>query len=179
MSEGQQLDRSMLDGKDREELHAIAAAMGVRGATRMRKADLVAAILGEEPAPSAAGVTGSDPGDRVTAAIAASNGAIPEPAGAPRTKRVRSTKPVAEVDDDPVAALAAEEAALDGAASRRVPTDPAPEPASSSEPASASPEPPAASQTPETRADPETTAAAPAPDLGASEPVTASAPERA
>ena len=37
--------RSMLDGKDREELHAIAGAMGVKGITRMRKADLVDAIL--------------------------------------------------------------------------------------------------------------------------------------
>src|SRR6185369_16524138 len=41
----QQLERSMLDGKDREELHAIAGAMGVKGITRLRKADLVDAIL--------------------------------------------------------------------------------------------------------------------------------------
>ena len=40
-----ELDRSMLDGKDREELHAIAAAVGVRAPTRMRKAELVSAIL--------------------------------------------------------------------------------------------------------------------------------------
>ncbi len=36
-----ELDRSMLDGKDREELHAIAGAVGVKAPTRMRKADLV------------------------------------------------------------------------------------------------------------------------------------------
>ena len=35
----------MLDGKDREELHTIAGAMGVKAATRMRKADLIDAIL--------------------------------------------------------------------------------------------------------------------------------------
>ena len=36
----QQLERSMLDGKDREQLHAIAGAMGIKGVTRLRKADL-------------------------------------------------------------------------------------------------------------------------------------------
>ena len=41
----QELDRSVLDGKDREELHAIAAAVGVKAPTRMRKAELVSAIL--------------------------------------------------------------------------------------------------------------------------------------
>ena len=86
MSE-QQLERSMLDGKDREELHAIAGAMGVRGVTRMRKADLVEAIL------AAAGANG-----------AAANGAEPD-----KPKRVRSRKAAAV---DPIAALAAEEDAL-------------------------------------------------------------------
>ena len=42
----QALDRSVLDGKDREELHQIAGAMGVQAATRMKKADLIDAILG-------------------------------------------------------------------------------------------------------------------------------------
>ena len=41
----EQLERSVLDGKDREQLHAIAGAMGVRAATRMKKADLIEAIL--------------------------------------------------------------------------------------------------------------------------------------
>ena len=40
------LDRSVLDGKDREELHQIAGAMGVQAPTRMKKADLIDAILG-------------------------------------------------------------------------------------------------------------------------------------
>jgi transcription termination factor Rho len=116
MSEGQQLDRSMLDGKDREELHAIAAAMGVRGATRMRKADLVDVILGDGilgdvVRPDAPVQAPPVPDAREVAAIAASNGAIPEPAGAVRTKRVRSTRRPAGTDDDPLAAIAAEEAA--------------------------------------------------------------------
>ncbi|MFM8305429.1 MAG: Rho termination factor N-terminal domain-containing protein, partial [Actinomycetota bacterium] len=40
-----ELDRSMLEAKDRDELHAIAGAVGVKAPTRMRKADLVTAIL--------------------------------------------------------------------------------------------------------------------------------------
>jgi transcription termination factor Rho len=40
-----ELDRSTLDGKDREQLHAIAGAMGVKAPTRMRKAELIDAIL--------------------------------------------------------------------------------------------------------------------------------------
>jgi transcription termination factor Rho len=88
----QQLERSMLDGKDREELHAIAGAMGVRGVTRLRKADLVEAIL------AAAGANGAE---------AATNGSASADATA-KPKRVRSRKAV----DDPIAALAAEEDAL-------------------------------------------------------------------
>ena len=45
MAPEKQLERSMLDGKDREELHAIASAIGVKGVTRLKKADLVDAIL--------------------------------------------------------------------------------------------------------------------------------------
>jgi transcription termination factor Rho len=83
-----ELDRSMLEGKDREELHAIAGAVGVKAPTRMRKADLVNAIL--EAATGAA----SDNGATTTART-------------PRT--VRST-PASRVD--PLAALAAEEDAI-------------------------------------------------------------------
>ena len=42
----EQIDRSVLAGKDRDELHTIASAIGVKAATRMRKADLVEAIMG-------------------------------------------------------------------------------------------------------------------------------------
>jgi transcription termination factor Rho len=45
MSDPNGVDRSALESKDREQLHQIASAMGVRGATRMRKADLVEAIV--------------------------------------------------------------------------------------------------------------------------------------
>ena len=58
MATEQQIDRSVLAGKDRDELHTIAGAIGVKAATRMRKADLIDAILaaanGGEPAAEAA-----------------------------------------------------------------------------------------------------------------------------
>jgi len=62
-------ERAMLGSRDREELHEIASAMGVRGATRLRKADLIEAIL-------AAATGGAD--------------GIPEPAERP--KRTRTTR---------------------------------------------------------------------------------------
>ena len=58
MSPEQQIERSVLAGKDRDELHTIAGAIGVKAATRMRKADLIEAILdaanGGNDAPTAA-----------------------------------------------------------------------------------------------------------------------------
>ena len=80
-----ELDRSVLDTKDREELHQIAGAMGVNAATRMKKADLIEAILGA--------VDGGDASD-----------------GGNRPKRVRSRR--TSEADDPIAELAAEEEAI-------------------------------------------------------------------
>jgi transcription termination factor Rho len=98
MSPDQTIERSMLDGKDREQLHTIAGAVGVKGATRMRKADLIEAIL-------------------ATANGGADNGA-PGPSSAPTTdtdataapRRVRSAR--ASELSDPLAVLAEEENAL-------------------------------------------------------------------
>jgi transcription termination factor Rho len=95
MSENE-LDRSVLDSKDREELHAIAGAMGVRAATRMKKADLIEAILGAGNNES--GDAGSD-GSNDSAA-----------SGSEKPKRVRSRR--ASEADDPMAELAAEEEAI-------------------------------------------------------------------
>src|SRR4029079_16011959 len=69
MSSEQEIERSMLTGKDREQLHTIASAMGVKAATRMRKADLIDAILA------------------ATAGASASNGQSETPA--PKARRVR------------------------------------------------------------------------------------------
>jgi transcription termination factor Rho len=96
MASEQQLERSMLDGKDREELHAIAGAMGVKGITRLRKADLVDAIL------AAAGQGGGGNGAK---AKALANGAT-------KKRAVRSKKTSEVSGDGDMAALAAEEAEL-------------------------------------------------------------------
>src|SRR5690349_15396724 len=92
MTPEQQIDRSVLAGKDRDELHTIAGAIGVKAATRMRKADLIDAIL--------AAANGGEPAAET-----------PEPAAKP--KRVRSTRSSQAPADD-LAALAAEEDSLGG-----------------------------------------------------------------
>jgi transcription termination factor Rho len=84
-------DRSQLDGKDREQLSEIASALGVKAISRMRKADLVDAIVT---------ATGADNG-----ATSSANGT----AATERPRRIRSTKPAT----DDLAALAAEQEALD------------------------------------------------------------------
>ena len=95
----------MLDGKDREELHSIASAIGLKGVTRLKKADLVDAILN-----AAGGAGGGGNGD----------GAKPKKASAAKTaesigdtprKAVRS-KRASEIEADSIDALAAEEAAI-------------------------------------------------------------------
>jgi transcription termination factor Rho len=90
----QELDRSVLDGKDREELHQIAGAMGVNAATRMKKADLIDAILGAADGGNADGAddSGKSPSDD-------------------KPKRVRSRR-ASQADADPIAELAAEEEAI-------------------------------------------------------------------
>ena len=130
----QQLERSMLDGKDREQLHAIAGAMGIKGVTRLKKADLVDAILG------AAGGNGSSNGDdpianapkaakaakatKATRATKATKSGVAEPsedgdgsangAASPR-KAVRSKRASELAADEPdLAAIAAEENSLGG-----------------------------------------------------------------
>jgi transcription termination factor Rho len=104
MASEQQLERSMLDGKDREELHAIAGAMGVKGITRLRKADLVDAIL----AAAAGRAGGNGAGAGTTKSAKATNGA----ADAKPKRAVRSKKASELTDDAGLAALAAEEEAL-------------------------------------------------------------------
>ena len=45
MTAEQQLERSVLEGKEREELNAIAQAMSLKTTTRTKKADIIAQIL--------------------------------------------------------------------------------------------------------------------------------------
>ncbi len=85
----QTFDRSQLDGKDREQLTAIASALGLKSISRLKKADLVEAIV---------------------AAAGGSNGADE----APKPRKIRSTRAASE---DDLASLADEQNALDAASS--------------------------------------------------------------
>jgi len=76
-------DRSQLDGKDREQLSEIASALGIKSISRMRKADLVEAIVT---------ATQGDNGATDTA----------------KPRKIRSTKP----SGDDLDSLAAEQEAL-------------------------------------------------------------------
>jgi transcription termination factor Rho len=91
------LDRSTLDGKDREQLHVIAGAIGVKAPTRMRKAELIDAILGA----SAGGETNAQANG-----VGAGAGA-----DSPRPRTVRSAK-ASELEADSIDALAAEQEAI-------------------------------------------------------------------
>jgi transcription termination factor Rho len=63
MSGEQQLERSVLEGKERDELHAIAEALGTKPGSRAKKADLIDSIL------RATGVdAGGDAGNGATGA---------------------------------------------------------------------------------------------------------------
>jgi len=102
----QELDRSMLDGKDREELHAIAGAMGVKAPTRMRKSELIDAIL--DAAESGGDTTGNGDQPVDPSSSATPSSTADEAESRPRT--IRSAR-ASELERDAVAALVAEEEA--------------------------------------------------------------------
>ena len=55
MTAEQQLERSVLESKEREELHAIAQAMDIKTTTRSKKADLIDQILSATGVPNGSG----------------------------------------------------------------------------------------------------------------------------
>jgi transcription termination factor Rho len=124
----QELDRSMLDGKDREELHAIAGAMGVKAPTRMRKSELIDAILDAAESGGSSAGNGDQPVDASSAAPAST------PDVAERRPRTIRSARASELERDPVAALVAEEEALPSGG------DAAEEPALAPRPARSAPE---------------------------------------
>ncbi len=129
MASEQQLERSMLDGKDREELHAIAGAMGVKGITRLRKADLVDAILA-----AAAGQGRAGNGAKSAPKETANGAADAKPKRAVRSKKASELA----APDSSIAALAAEEEALATAGPEtEVARQPARRPGETAEPAAA------------------------------------------
>jgi transcription termination factor Rho len=78
MTAEQQLERSVLESKEREELHAIAQAMDLKTTTRSKKADLIDQIL------SATGVNGTN-GDHAENGSANGDTGTETRAPAPRT----------------------------------------------------------------------------------------------
>ena len=93
MSGGQQLERSVLEAKERDELHAIAEAMGLKPSSRAAKATLVTQILratgveeadapvrARSPRARAAGANGSAATAAGSGGAAERNGADPSPA---------------------------------------------------------------------------------------------------
>ena len=68
MTAEQQLERSVLESKERDELHAIAQALSVKTTTRTKKADIIDGILkatgvGVDDAPSSPCRPGPGAGD--------------------------------------------------------------------------------------------------------------------
>jgi transcription termination factor Rho len=76
MTAEQQLERSVLEGKERDELSAIAQAMSLKTTTRTKKADIIDQILHATGVTSGASNGGSANGD---AAGAETNGTTPKP----------------------------------------------------------------------------------------------------
>ena len=129
MTAEQQLERSVLEGKERDELSAIAQAMSLKTTSRTKKADIIDQILdatGVTSAPAAAGHSNGD-------AEHAANGT--KPARRPRT--AAATTAVAE-GDDATAAGSAEGPSAETPAAGRGRTSSAPAPTSTTEPAAAS-----------------------------------------
>jgi transcription termination factor Rho len=113
----QTLERSVLERKERDELHTIAEALGVKPGTRTKKADLIDTIL------RAAGVE------------AAPEGGEEKPKRAPRARKAATAD-----DDAPAlngAAPATEEPSVNGAATE---ADVEPEPAAAAEEPNPEPE---------------------------------------
>ncbi len=104
MTAEQQLERSVLEGKERDELSAIAQAMSLKTTSRTKKADIIDQIL------DATGVTsGAAEGGNGDAGAVATNGAKP-------SRRTRSTAGSATVGADTAEAGASDAGGGDGPA---------------------------------------------------------------
>ncbi|AKL73981.1 transcription termination factor Rho [Actinobacteria bacterium IMCC26256] len=128
MSAKQGIERSMLDGKDREELHSIAGAIGLKGVTRLKKADLVAAILsaaggdGDAKAPKAPRSAKASAGKEASAATDSGKNSASATSATPR-KAIRS-KRASELEAGSIESLAAEQDAIASSSGLGSNTDP-------------------------------------------------------
>ena len=101
----QTFERAALDGKDREQLQTIASALGVKGVSRMRKADLVDAIV-TSAAPAQA------PKARSRAKADADAGSGNGAAGSNAAGEKRSIRSARASELDTISRIAAEEDAI-------------------------------------------------------------------
>jgi transcription termination factor Rho len=108
MTAEQQLERSVLEGKERDELNAIAQAMSLKTTTRTKKADIIDQIL------DATGVTSG------------SNGAGTPAAGSNGARRPRNAAPAGPDDAEGEAQAAAPAATAGNAGAPASAPDPAP-----------------------------------------------------
>jgi transcription termination factor Rho len=104
MTAEQQLERSVLEGKEREELNAIAQAMSIKTNTRTKKADIIDQILDATGVTSGSGAGGNGAsGDRAAPASRAASGAAETGGGSKAAAPPEATAPV---DTTPAAAPA-------------------------------------------------------------------------
>ena len=102
MTAEQQLERSVLEGKERDELHAIAQALSVKTNTRTKKADIIDGILAATGGTAEAAPARSSRGGRPKAADGspadgdAPTGDGPAPAPARRNRPAQSFDPMAD-----------------------------------------------------------------------------------
>ncbi len=127
----QTLDHSVLEGKDREQLVAIAQALGVKSVSRAKKADLIAKIIEQAgggsadsaPASSPAGASAAPPAEAAAPAAvsndeARANGFAP-PQGVPVEPQVQlALDTAAGSDETPVPAPEAPPKVTNGRARR-------------------------------------------------------------
>jgi transcription termination factor Rho len=108
---GEQLERSILESKERDELQAIAAAMSLKPAPRTKKSDIIDLILdatGIGASKSESTVAAERPVEDVDA-IADEPSIAPRPRRAPR-RTAASAAPAASSETEASAAVAAESA---------------------------------------------------------------------
>jgi transcription termination factor Rho len=119
MTAEQQLERSVLEGKERDELSAIAQAMSLKTTTRTKKADIIDQILDATGVTSGSAPGGSSNGD---AEPSGTNGAKP----ARRSRASAAARGAAEtasfVAGDGDAGSPATAGAADGATTETAPT---------------------------------------------------------
>jgi transcription termination factor Rho len=113
---GEQLERSILESKERDELQAIAAAMSLKPAARTKKSDIIDLIL-DATGIAANGASADDASTLLSDIDAIADEPIiaPRPRRAPRRTAAQASTPDADATESPVEAISD---AAPGASSR-------------------------------------------------------------